>query len=847
MIQQYLPSAEPQKERPGEDAEPMSSAKPAEDGLKIFFLQPLGEDDVRLFAAHRSAPDVDSLIQALLRSNLMALAGRPFDLEGILDKWTTDQTLGGRSELLRHNIVSRLKEINPDRADRRQLNLGKALEGARALAAAVVLTGEAGIRVPDSVKHRTGVDAEAILADWRLDEVQALLEKGVFDDVIYGAVRFRHRDLRELLAAEWFRDLLQKGHSRHAVESLFFREMYGEQIVSPRLRVVLPWLILEDDKIRSRALDILPEVAVEEGDPARLPLPERKKILADIVERIVRGEDDRAARDNSAIARIALPDLTDQALALIHQYWANDDAIFFLGRLVWQGEMRDCVAPLLVVAVDSARDVYARIAAARAVMTCGTDEQRSALWNGLLTGVDEIPRKLLAELVANASADVDTVEILLESFDRLPPYNRYESTGLTQALHWFVDRLPPPTKATSDDPLTILLAGLHAVLQRLPYIDQNECRVSQDFAWLLGSAIHTVERLVSAHAESAMQDPAMLLMLDTPAVRYWHDIGIDDYKDRLGDLVPAWPQLNDALFWRSVAAERARLREEGRSLSDVTSVLWLDHYWSFGADSFSRVLEWVQKRELADDRLVALSLVFRIYAQADKPAEWLEALGASVTGEAVLAAQLEELLNPVMSEEVRAWEERRAERKRERESRRLKDERARADSIARLKANPELVRNPPGLALGQFSEIQYWLLRQVEGGEPRTNRVQGAAWWSLIHEFGVDVAIAYREAAMRHWRHCKPGLPSEGADTKSVPVSWTFGLVGLQIEATEVSTFPEHLSDSEVRLALRYIIYELNGFPSWLESMFQSHQQAVMEFIQRRTLLGTGQHRARAN
>ena len=64
--------------------------------------------------------------------------------------------------------------------------------------------------------------------------------------MIYGAVRFRHREVRELLAAEWFSELLEKGHSRHAIEALIFREQYGQEIICPRLRPILPWLILGD-------------------------------------------------------------------------------------------------------------------------------------------------------------------------------------------------------------------------------------------------------------------------------------------------------------------------------------------------------------------------------------------------------------------------------------------------------------------------------------------------------------------------------------------------------------------------------------------------------------------------
>ena len=499
----------------------------------------------------------------------MGLAGRPFDLEGVLGKWTSDQRLGGRRELLRHNIRLRLKEIHPDRASRQPLNLSMALEGARMLAAAIILTGEPGILVPDTTHERTGTgtDAETVLADWKPGEVRSLLERAIFNDVIYGAVRFRHREVRELLAAEWFSELLKNGNSRDAIEALIFREQYGEKVICPRLRPILPWLILDDEKIRERALAIHPGIAVEGGDPAGLPLPERKNILFDILGRIVRDEGSGATHDNSAIARIAQPDLTDETLVLINRHAENDDAIFFLGRLVWQGEMSQCVPPLLGVAADPARDIYARIAAARAIVTCGTAAQKSTLWNSLLTAQAELPRELLAELVQHAAADVMGVAMSLELIDKLSPYERFKGTGLTQALHGFIDRLPLAKSASTDQPLARLVDGLYTILDRPPYIEQRECHVSEDFAWLLGPAIHAVEKLVSARAEAAMQTHAIAIMLNSPAARFWRGEDFDDYKDKLHKLVPAWPELNDALFWQSIEAARARLERDGKLLT----------------------------------------------------------------------------------------------------------------------------------------------------------------------------------------------------------------------------------------------------------------------------------------
>ena len=101
-----------------------------------------------------------------------------------------------------------------------------------------------------------------------------------------------------------------------------------------------------------------------------------------------------------------------------------------------------------------------------------------------------------------------------------------------------------------------------------------------------------------------------------------------------------------------------------------------------------------------------------------------------------------------------------------------------------------------------------------------------------MDEFGEDVATAYRDAALAHWRSYAPGLRSEGADTKSIPVSVTFGLAGLAAEAAEKEEFPAHLSPSEFHVALRYMVWELNGFPDWLESMYRVWPRAVLDAVE---------------
>ena len=837
LIELQLPFKEPVRERPSEHEGRVRRNDPGESSeqgsaLRVYMLEPLDEDDIRKFAEHRDTPEVDRLIIELQRTYLKAIAGRPFDLDDILSKWKADQTLDGRYELLKHNIDRHLKEINPDRNQRQPLNQEKAKRGARLLAAAVMLTGEPGIRVPDSTQSKGGIDAATVLGDWEPAEIQALLERAIFNDALYGLVRFRHREVRELLAAEWFYQTLNEGRSRNETEALFFCEQYGHSVIRPRVRPALPWLILFDPEMRRKALKISPEIAVEGGDAARLPLSERQGILRNIVQRIADDAEEPSARDNSAIARIAHLDLTDDALGLIKEHRDNDEAIFFLGRLAWQGAMTACVPVLYEIAGDPSRGVFARIAAARAVMTCGARHQRIQLWEQLIASHEALPRRLLADVLACADPGMNSVKLLLASLDKLEAHNPYEATGLGHSLHGFIDRLPIGNHKCTTEPLAALAGGMNEYLSQEPHIKQLECHLSQEFAWLLGPVSHAVERLVSARSPAALSPDACEILLKVPIARRGAVRDFYEHEDRLDELVPAWPELNDALFWRSVEEARdRRLAEASGRLDEVWQVQWIGHYWNFGVGRFGDVLGFIGQRDCQDDKLVALSLAHRLFMEADKPDCLLNKLEEAVEGCPALAERLNAILNPCKSQSVLEFEEREARRteKRTKEAERRILERA--EWVKHLKANPDVVRCPPGLKPGKFSNDQYCLLVQIERAGPCTSLADGADWKSLIPEFGKDVARAYREAAVEHWRHFTPGLRSEGHDKNEISYSLNFAMAGLQIEATEADNFGADLSEKEVRHALRYIVWEMNGFPGWLEQLHRTHPDLVLDAV----------------
>jgi len=813
----------------GEDGEEGQQSDP-HSALTIYTILPLNEESIRHFCVARAAKDIDRLLREVEHANLWSLAERPFDLEGILAKWDEDNELGSRLELLRHNINKRLRDDhNSNRAQRRPLNLERAREGARRLAAAVILTGKPGLNVPDATPVKPGIEAEAVLAGWDPKDVHTLLERGIFNDVIYGAVRFRHRDVRELLAAEWFDELLKTGNSRHTVEALFFREKYGEKIVTPRLRPILPWLILFDGEFRRQALAILPEIAVEGGDPYRLPLSERQKILTNIVRRVVSDEDDRSARDNSAIARIANLDLSEDTQQLINEFGENNDAIFFLGRLVWQGEMSSCVAPLVDIAVDSSRGIYARIASVRATLTCGSVEQKQSLWQRVNESEAQIPRKLLAELLEDAEPDSHSVEQLVISLGKLPPYERFKSTGLTRALHTFVERLPI---VGDQQAFALLLDSLHGYLERQPCVERRECYVSKEYWWLLSPATHVVERLVVARNTLVLGVTALSILLKVPALRSWSGGDVSEHKGNLQTLIPGWPELNDELYWASI--EQARISKAARSsepFTDDWSISWLGHFWGFDTGSLPRLLNYMTTRTLQDDRLVALSTALGVYVRADKPAHILTSLQDAVANDQVLRDKLEILLNPPVSESAQKHDEEHAEYLQKQHEDEVRVKQTRDAWISDLRANPDRVRNPPNLKQNEWSNDQYSLMCELQEGRLATGHDDCANWQTLISDFGEAVAQAYRDAAIKFWRRYVPPSKSERIQKNGTPYVLVFAMAGIEIEASENAKFPAYLDEVQVRHTLSYITWELNGFPSWFERMHQIFPALVEEVV----------------
>ena len=788
--------------------------------FRLVALDDLSSEQIKMFASVRGITDSTAFFHAVERADARSFTARPQDLDELAQFWIDNKQIGSRLELMRNSINRRLKERCQDRAEIRSLSSEDARQGARLLAAAATLGQVPNIRVPDGADNSKGISVGELLPDWNEMEQGTLLSLPIFDEAIYGMVRFHHRSVREYLTAEWLAELLGRKTSRRKIEALFFRNQYGMNVIVPKLRPVLPWLAILDDNVRERLLKIAPEVVFEGGDPSQLPLETRRTILDEVCEQLASGNSSLSVTNFDAVQRFASADLANDIRSLIKKYDRNDELTYFLLRMIRLGELAELLPEAKVAALSASISTYTRIAAIQAVKTIGSEEDAEEIRQKFLKESSELKRVLLAELVHGTIPSPKAIEWLLAALDKTAKKERGRSSfdNLADAVKKFVQR----ADATL---MPQLVFGLNELLNQPPVIERRYCQTSKKFGWLLKAAAQAVERLIRERRRYALE-PAALSVLHK--FRNFQDYGADklwDAKIGYEKLVPEWPDLNRALFWYEIEQARTGLdRKRGERLDEIWRAAISDAFWRFGEDDFDYVVEQMASQN-GDNRLVALSLAFNIYVEIGEPRKLREQLKARVASDSKMTARLNIYLHPPPQEEEARKVKQLAEQQ-------LKEEKKyHADWKENLAKNVENIRDPRLTKVDHISDAQTYLLERLQEKEDRRNRWTDEDWKFLIDEYGADVARAFTDGAVDNWRRYKPTLRSEGAPHDPTPPPVVFGIIGISIEARETADWPASLSEEEVNLACRYASHELDGFPTWFPQLFEKHRKQVGDFL----------------
>jgi len=799
-----------------------SNAKgnPAE-SFKIIALNDLNDRQIETFLKAKEVLDAKAFRDEVERKDALLLTTRPQDLAELIEYWKMRHKIGSRLELMRNSIDRRLEERNQDRSELHPISKDKLRKGARLVAAAVTLARQTKIRVPDGTDNAKGISIRDVLIDWDDVSCETLLTRPIFDEGIYGTVRFHHQSVREYLAAEWLHKLIVDDGSRSRVVGLFFRSQYGVDVVVPTMRPVLPWLAIFDGRIASRVCHMAPEILFEGGDPSQLPLETRRMILRHACEHRAQPAHARSIMEYAAVQRFASADLTDEIRGLLNQYADDDDIVYFLLRLVWQGGISGTVDETKRFAIES-RAKHTRTAALRALATIGSAADQADVRRAFLGEDGELNRDWCSEMVRELPEDKESLEWLIAILRRVAPKRRFEHDSLSPALLRLVEDWKIPL-------LSHLVSGLDLLLGTPPIKDHHRSSISERYGWLLPIAGNAVRRLIEVQHPSAIKPSALSILHNTPIEESYGERELRDVSSSFDKLIPQWGKLNHTLFWYDVTKARADLEiSKAERLTHFGSAKYYGSYWDFGPADFDLVCDDIGTRSFLDDKLVALTLAFAIYRQNERPPKWRRRLKRLVEGPTELKSMLHALLHPktdstrqLRRHEIaqRTWAAKRAE----------KEEADQQEWKKFLADNVDALRTP-----GRRNDIlnaQYYLYTRMQSGEPSSGKWSDGNWRSLIPEYEVAIAHAFRDGAVCSWREHRPRLVSEGGDANRTPAETIIGSVGLSIETREDPGWIDRLSEAEAELATRYALCELNGFPSWFPSLYIAYPQMVIDAI----------------
>ena len=784
----------------------------------VFSLCPLDQEQIKTFSRAFGIQDLDVFIQALQRAEADIFSRRPLDLVELINYWKKFGKIANRAELIKTSISSKLNETDPDRAFVLPLSIKDAALGAEMLAAAVTFHKKDRILIPeqspDPAIKAEAVEVQSILTTWDDKQTRPLLQRPIFDEAIYGTVRFHHRCLREYLTAKWLHRLLLKGKPRRAIESLFFKESYGRLVLVPSMRPILAWLIIFDDRIQKKAADITPEIFIQGGDPSALPTDVRKKMLEKFCVIYSDQKVTDLSFDISEARRFAHPDLDKTINHLLDIYSGHEEIRELLLRIIWQGELQGCSEKALNFALNDTNDIYTRVYGIRAVGAACSKDQKKMLVDVLIADSTLKNEKLIGELISTFAPDMLCWQDVLALIQRIKKPGMYSNHWIRHSLKEYC------LHKCSETDIIKWINGLLLLLKHPPVIKRRYFEVSQKHGWFLPFAILAAERLVRTKQPNALDESVIEIISFAQSARLVADYHSE--KHALAELVPKWSELNRAIFWFDAALTRNHLnKQQDKCLTSWLQVGAHDHFWKFTAEDFERILEDIGDKSSMDDRLVALSLAFQIYKDNGRGRIRRISLKKAVHGVPELEKALHlHLKPPRMSDDERRWRRKDAYFKLRQKQHKKKEADNRRKWSEWLQSNTDVLRDTSIAASGSVWDATNYLLNELRNNREGNHKWGEPNWEDLISEFGQDVAEAYRDGCIGYWRNYVPEIRSEGIDNpNSTPFAVIQGLSGLEMEARRIPEWPGNLSENEAKIACRYAVNELNGFPDWLPKL----------------------------
>jgi len=802
--------------------------------LRIVQLAPLDAERIKALATHRKAPDIDGFMAAISIHNLWDFAGRPKDVENLVTYWQEHRRFGTRTEMIEYDISHKLKESS-EREKSDPLTLGMPLQGAQCLAAAVVFCRRFNFIVPDDpIDPKLAADslvpAEALPTDWTPQQVSSLLNRAIFDEAIYGRVRFHHRSIAEFLAARWLAERLKNNCPFPEIEALLFKRSHGRDVVIPSRAPLAAWLAVGEgihhQRIRDKVLRNKPELLLQHGDPERLPLDTRKALLKALVDRYAGRNSIRVDTDRDLLRRLAHADLaTDICSYILDQTVSEDIRKLFL-QIACNGKLAGCVdAALQVASVDDV-DKWLRYYAIELVCDCGTDVQRTRLAE-MASNYQMIPEYITGQICRRLFPKFVDVKRLISLVQQVEPIHENASNHLPDELKEIF------LHTTPDELLAPLLAELLALAQEHPRIsfENRESQISSRYFWLYEPLQALVQRLfqIAELDETASNNilRALILFRDFKKCRSFHSR--DEDLD-LHTVSEAHPSIRRAYVWQCINDFKIRKK-------DIGVYLWRIYEYGEG-DSFLKpsavdqewLIEGIRTLPLEDAK-IAMELAINLWSSLDRPAAFRTKLKQASRR----SAELSDIFSKNSPNKLKLSYYRFRYRTRYDLQRKINN------YIRKVRSAWYGLRNRwwylrhlndlrTGKAVGVLHDM-YWRARDHEPSADHDNA--SSRWQALVPQFGEKIAQAVREGWKASWRAYTPQYPFERENSGTRDGRIILGQIGIKTaiaDGLDISS----LSPGDAGILVRYALWETSEhFQQWLTPLANRHPDLVRDALER--------------
>jgi hypothetical protein len=789
----------------------------------VVQLEPLDRNQVERFASANGVADVQAFAQALDRAFAWEFARRPLDVSDLIGFWNANRRIGSLTELIEFDLSSKLRPR--EGRDEFQLSEAEAREGTEWLAAASVFCRRFSFGVPDDGStNADSLNPRACLpSHWRDDQTRALLNRAIFDSAVYGHFRFHHRRVGEYLAARWIAARMEKGCPPYVLEHLLVEVVRGRKVLRPSLRSVAAWLCCGSEPwnqlVRSLVVETDPGIHLRYGDPASLSLDYRRQVLSALS--LLSKNRRRIWIESSpdCLARLANTALATDIAALILDRGLADDFRIELLDIVRHGRLVACIDAAMHVLASSDESRELRFHAAAAIGAMDDSRLHAQLFQ-VVHQLPLIPNEVCTSVFQALYPKSISSEQLVQLLERTESVRTYH-VGLLFYLKAHFETIVTPAYAGD------LLKRLVVLAQTPPLVLHGDktLPVSSQFYWI-GKLIPTILGILFRKTALSIEEIAVA----AESLQLLGHIREYDHFDRedVGELNKSTlPHLDIRrnYLWRIAAVFRKEHKKEPTmsvELFDYWEVLRLceeDFYW---------LVEDARGRTDFNDRLLALRLAIEVWDSSGRTFRKRWCLQHAAANDASLRkAFRQSMVTGPLFPLKKFWYR----------NIRFKYSKwwwhRKFNSVIKrwswLREQFILLRH---LRLIESGKQLRWLeLLSREADKENRSHWAPEQWSDLEKIRGKWITKAAKRGCMTVWRGFIPPLPHEKPKPNETSIGVLVGLTGLQVEFGENPGAIAKLSEHEAKLAARYAMDEINGFPTWLEYLAVAHPNAVSQIL----------------